>query len=139
VTGGQKIVVTINGIPDLNQPASSSLTRIVVFGAKANDNITVDPSVTVPATLDGGHGGKNIVKGGGGTTLEHGWFGRTTLVGGSGANKLIGRKGHVRFKPSSTTVLAYAGNANPSISGHRPIPPGGAYYRFVKGHLVRVK
>ena len=68
----------------------------------------VDANVTVPTTLDGGHGGKNVVKGGGGPTREHGWFGHTVLVGGSGPNQLIGRKGVVRFRPSSTTTLAFA-------------------------------
>jgi cyclophilin family peptidyl-prolyl cis-trans isomerase len=137
-TGNETIQVTVNGIPDSIQPVASSLDRLVVFGGKASDNITVDSSVTVPATLDGGHGGKNIVIGGGGTTAEHGWFGRTLLTGGTGSNKLIGRKGLVRFKPSRTSTLIYAGNANPSLSNHRPIPPGGTFYRFVRGRLVRV-
>jgi cyclophilin family peptidyl-prolyl cis-trans isomerase len=138
VSGGQKILVTVNGIPDLTQPASSSLTQIVVFGTKASDNIQVDPSVTVPTTIDGGHGGKNVLKAGGGTTIEHGWFGYNVLIGGTGSNELIGRKRHVRFKPSTASSLIYAGNANPAASGIRPTPPGGTFYRFVDGHLVPV-
>ncbi len=137
VAGGQKIVVTIDGIPDLIQPAASSLTGIVVFGTKASDKIQVDSNVTVPATLDGGHAGRNVVKGGGGRTLEHGWFGHTVLVGGAGPNELIGRRGLVRFKPSSTTTLIFAG-APQSRFKHRTVRPGGTYYRFVKGHLVPV-
>jgi cyclophilin family peptidyl-prolyl cis-trans isomerase len=137
VAGGQKIVVTVNGIPDLTQPAASSLTQIVVFGTKASDNIVVDPSVTVPATLDGGHAGRNVVKGGGGRTLEHGWFGHTVLVGGVGPNELIGRRGLVKFQPSSTTTLIFAGAPKPRFK-HRTVRPGGTYYRFVKGHLIPV-
>ena len=95
--------------------------------------------MTVPTTLNGGTGGgKNILKGGGGPTLENGWFGYNLLVGGVGTNELIGRKGRVRFQPSTATRLAYLGNANPAKSGRRPTPPGGTYYRFVKGRLVRV-
>jgi cyclophilin family peptidyl-prolyl cis-trans isomerase len=138
VTGGQKIVVTVNGIPDVTQPAASSLTQIVVFGTKASDNIVVDPSVTVPATLDGGHAGHNVIKGGGGPTREHGWFGHTVLVGGVGSNELIGRRGLVRFQPSSTTTLIFAGAPKPRFK-HRTVRPGGTYYRFTKGHLIPVK
>jgi len=139
-TGGDMIQVSVNGLLDSIQPATSALTQIIVFGSKSSDQITVDPSVTVPTTLNGGTGGgKNIINGGGGPTLENGWFGHNVLIGGVGANELIGRKGHVRFQPSSTTTLAYVGNASPAKSKHHPVPPGGIYYRFVKGHLVRVK
>jgi cyclophilin family peptidyl-prolyl cis-trans isomerase len=138
VTGGQKIVVTINGVTDLVQPASSSLLHIVVFGTKANDNIQVDPNVTVPTTLDGGHGGNNVVKGGGGPTREHGWFGHTLLVGGVGSNQLIGRKGVVRFQPSSTTTTIFAGVPHSRGRRQRASQPGGTFYRFVHGRLVPV-
>ena len=131
-------MVIVNGATDIIQPASSSLLQIVVFGTKANQNIVVDPNVTVPTTLDGGHGGKNVVKGGGGSTREHGWFGHTVLVGGSGPNQLIGRKGVVRFQPSSTTTLAFAGEPQPRGRRSRSVSPGGTYYRFVHGRLVPV-
>src|SRR5205814_10256139 len=89
--------------------------RVVVFGAKANDKITIEPSVTVAATIDGGHGGRNVLKGGDGElsqgtgTREHGWFGFNILIGGPGPNQLIGRAGQVRFKPSKSTNLIFAG------------------------------
>jgi hypothetical protein len=138
VIGGQKIVVMINGEPDLVQPATSSLLHIVVFGTKANDNIQVDPDVTVPTTLDGGHGGNNVVKGGGGPTREHGWFGHTLLVGGVGSNQLIGRKGVVRFQPSSTTTTIFAGVPHERGRRQRASQPGGTFYRFVHGRVVPV-
>jgi hypothetical protein len=137
-TGGQKLQVTVNGIPDSIQPPTTDISGIVVFGTKASDNITVDPSVTIPATLDGGHGGKNLVKGGGGVTLEHGWFGHTLLVGGVGPNELIGRKGFVRFVPSSATTLVFAGIPKPRNASHVTDSPGGTFYRFKNGHLVPV-
>ncbi|HKM52354.1 MAG TPA: hypothetical protein VJY33_03030, partial [Isosphaeraceae bacterium] len=138
ISGTPQLLVTVNGILDSNQPAVSSVNRLVVFGSKASDQITVDPSVTVPATLDGGHGGKNVVKAGSGPTLEHGWFGHTTLVGGTGTNQLIGRKGFVRFQPSSTTNWIFAGVIRPrSTRGHTE-PPKGTFYRFVNGRLVPV-
>ena len=139
VSGGQKIVVTVNGVVDLIQPASSTLLQIVVFGGKASTNVQVDPNVsaTIPITLDGGHGGHNVIQAGAGPTREHGWFGHTLLIGGSGSDTLIGRKGFVRFKPTTTSKLIYAGDINPRFK-HRTVAPTGTYYRFVKGRLVPV-
>src|SRR5208337_1009664 len=110
VSGGQKIVVTVNGVADLIQPPSNSLFQIIVFGGKASTDIQVDPNVsaTIPITLDGGHGGENVIQAGSGPTREHGWFGHTLLIGGTGSDgsdTMIGRKGFVRFKPTTTTNL----------------------------------
>jgi cyclophilin family peptidyl-prolyl cis-trans isomerase len=136
-SGDQKVVVTVNGVPDLTQPLTSQLYQIVVFGTKANDNVQVDPSVTVPTTIDGGHGGNNVLKGGGGQTIENAWFGHTLLVGGVGPNELVGRQGRVRFKPSSSTGIVFAGVPKPRFK-HRTQSPGGTFYRFVHGRLVPV-
>lgn len=138
VTGGERIVVSVNGATDIIQPASSSLLQIVVFGTKANQNIVVDSDVTVPTTLDGGHGGRNVIRGGGGTTRAHGWFGHTVLVGGTGSNQLIGRRGVARFRPSDATTLAFLGEPKARGKNSRTVPPGGTYYRYVHGRLVPV-
>jgi cyclophilin family peptidyl-prolyl cis-trans isomerase len=132
------IQVTVNGVVDSNHPLVSSLDQIVVYGSKANDRITVDPSVTVPATLDGGHGGRNKLVAGSYNVREHGWFGHTTLVGGSGRNQLVGRKGQVRFKPTRTSSLIFAGIPHSRKPNGRPNPTGGVFYRFVHGRLVEV-
>src|SRR5262249_3366803 len=60
-----KIQVVINGVIDMTQPLVSALDRIVVYGAKASDQITIDTSVDkkLLVTLDGGHGGHNILNG----------------------------------------------------------------------------
>ncbi len=42
-------------------------------------------------------------------TREHGWFGYTTLIGGTGPNQLIGLAGHVKFKPTKSTTVIFAG------------------------------
>jgi len=138
-TGAQDIVVTVNGIPDVIQPPASSLNQIVVFGSKASTDIQVDPNVspTIPITLDGGHGGHNVIQAGAGPTRMHGWFGHTLLIGGTGSDAMIGRKGFVRFKPTTTTNLIYAGVIKPRFS-HRTVAPTGTFYRFEKGRLVPV-
>jgi len=141
VSGGQKIVVLVNGIPDLIQPPANSLLQIIVFGGKASTNINVLPGVssTIPITLDGGHGGDNVIQAGAGPTREHGWFGHTLLIGGTGSDTMIGRKGVVRFRPTATTKLIYAGTIKPRGKNHRMVvAPSGTYYRFVNGRLVPV-
>ena len=139
LSGGQNIAVTVNGVLDTIQPAANSLLQIIVFGGKASTDIQVDPDVspTIPITLDGGHGGHNVIQAGAGPTREHGWFGHTLLIGGTGPDALIGRKGFVRFKPTTTTNLIYAGNISPRFK-HRTVAPTGTYYRFEKGRLVPV-
>jgi cyclophilin family peptidyl-prolyl cis-trans isomerase len=132
------IEVFVNGQLDTTQPAVSSLDDIIAFGAKANDRITIDPSVTVPSLIDGGHGGRNVLKGGSSETLEHGWFGHNTLVGGTGPNQLIGRAGHVKFRPSKATDLIFAGQPKPRTPLLNPTPPGGTFYVFKKGRLIPV-
>jgi cyclophilin family peptidyl-prolyl cis-trans isomerase len=139
VSGGQVIVARVNGVADLIEPPANSLYQIIVFGGKASTDIQVDPSVSpnIPITLDGGHGGHNVIQAGAGPTREHGWFGHTLLIGGTGPDELIGRKGFVRFKPTTTTNLIYAGAIKPRFK-HRTVAPSGTYYRFVKGRLVPV-
>jgi hypothetical protein len=137
-TGGPFIQVFVNGQLDTTQPATSSIDSIVVFGAKASDKITIDPSVTLDSTIDGGHGGHNKVTGGGGLTIEHGWFGFNVLVGGQGLNELIGRAGHVRFKPSSSTALIFTGDPSHQINRKRAHAPGGTFYVFKRGRLIPV-
>ncbi len=87
--GGSVIQVVVNGEIDQVQPGIGDLAGIIVYGGnKAKNNIIIDPSVTVPATIDGGHGYKNHLTGGSGLTREHGWFGHSVLIGGSGPNEL---------------------------------------------------
>lgn len=144
-----RILVTVNGVIDSQQPETSKIARVVVFGTKSNDNIGVDKSLdaSIPVALDGGTGGKNTIQGGAGDTLEHGWFGKNTLIGGTGTNQLVGRKGHVRFKPTTTTSEIFAGIPRPGYTNFHEYngkttvklnPPGGTFYRYVKGKLVPI-
>jgi len=133
-----KIQVIVNGVVDSNQPTPDQLSQIIAYGSKASDHISVSDDLTVPATIDGGPGGKNRVAGGGGFTIAHGWYGRSTLVAGSGYNKLIGREGQVRFRANKSTALAFTGRARGRASNGQPLKPGGTYYRFVNNHLVPV-
>jgi len=134
---GYSIVVTVNGVVDNTVTSTADISEIIVYGGKRVGNrITLEPSVTVPATISSGQGRRNRLVGGGGETREHGWsLGTQTLVGGPGPNQLIGLAGHVRFKPSKSTTLIYAGEPKARTFDLNPTPPGGTAYKFVHGHL----
>ena len=101
---------------------------MIVYGSKANDNITIDPGLTIPVTLNGGTGGTNVLKAGGGPTTELGWYGKNTLIQGSSQNFLFGQKGHVTFvKGSGTSDIIFSGRPGHFVGHshvrHLPTPP----------------
>jgi hypothetical protein len=125
----------VNGIADENQPFASNLKRIVLFGSKNNDTFAIDPSITVPASLNGGMGGSNTLKAGGGRAILQGWYGkRNTLQGGSQRDLLIGRAGHVRFLKSDGNDVMYASDSGAPMQG-----PRGTFYRWIGNRLVPVR
>jgi|GEM_PF-1006391 len=128
---GNKIQVSVNGVIDQVQPLVSDIDRVVVYGSKASDRIIVseslDPAIRV--TLDGGHGGRNVIQAGAGVTRAHGWFGSNLLRGGSGENFLIGRQGRVKFVPSPATRVVFAGKGHPPRKHEHTTPPSGSFNR----------
>ncbi|WP_206108088.1 peptidylprolyl isomerase [Paludisphaera soli] len=138
IPASQRIQVVVNGMLDRIQPSADELSQIVAYGSKANDRITVSDDVLVPATVNGGLGGRNHVKAGGGYSIAHGWFGHTTLVAGEGPNRLIGRAGRVQFRANENTAYAFAGNARGRATNGQTLKPAGTYYRFLNNRLVPV-
>lgn len=147
----QKLTVSINGFVDTTQPLASSIDRIIVYGAKSGNSVTIDPSVdtSINVLLDGGHGprSRNTLQAGSGVTREHGWYGQNNLKAGTAANQLVGKAGHVRFFATSKSNEIFAGVPHPGYSHyhgyhHRPRvnlnPPGGTFYKYVNGKLVPV-
>jgi hypothetical protein len=120
--------------------STAGIDRIIAFGGKRVGNrITIDSDVTVPATISSGQGRRNRLVGGGAETREHGWSqGQSALVGGTGPNQLIGLAGHVKFKPSKSTTLIYAGQPKRRTSQLNPTPPGGTAYRYAHGHYTAI-
>jgi hypothetical protein len=138
-----RVSVSINGMIDSMQPLVSDLERVVVYGSKASDTITIAPDVPLLATLDGGLGGRNQLQAGDLPTRLHGWFGQNTLRGGAARDALIGRMGRVRFLPSPGDDLVFAGDPNlfPQVDKHandQGVPPTGQFFRFVQDRLVPV-
>lgn len=140
---GSQLVTTVNGIIDSTRPEVSAIDRVVVYGSKARDVITVAPQVPQLSTLDGGLGGNNRIRSNDSPSRLHGWFGRNNLGGGESDDALIGRIGRVRFIQSGGNDLLFAGEPARRPTGlgdpdHRHIrAPIGQFFRFVNGRLVR--
>lgn len=136
---GGVVQVNVNGLIDNIQPTESSLDKIVVYGSKESDNISVASDVSVPTTIDGGHGGTNVLQAGGAPSREHGWFGVNTMIGSPQNDALIGRAGHVRFVKSGGTDVMFTGNSQRRATLHKQgVPPRSTYYRFVGTRLVPI-
>ena len=137
VVNGQ-VQVSVNGVADVLSPTTDNVDRLIIYGSKASDTITVDDSLTAITTLDGGHGGKNVVTAGGGQTREHGWFGSNTLVQGSSENYQLGRRDRVRFvKGTGTSNVIFAGvpgyfRVHLNQNRQLPVPTTGTYFKFAR-------
>src|SRR5262249_60215204 len=68
------------------------VSRLLVYGGRGDDTLVVDPSLALPALLDGGPGNDRLVAGGGPSILVGG-DGNDTLVGGPRRRPLIGGGG----------------------------------------------
>jgi cyclophilin family peptidyl-prolyl cis-trans isomerase len=146
---GSNIRVKVNNLIDTNQPAVSSIDRIMIYGAKASDQVFVDPALTQPTWISGGLGGHNRLQAGGGPSILQGWYGLNRLSGGPGDDVLTGRTGHVAFRVSGGQDIYFAGQARPGRRGGGmyspsfkfsavPKPPTGTFYRAVNDRLVPV-
>lgn len=145
---GGVVRVTINGLVDAVMPNAADLDRIVVFGSKNSDAIAVSQNVTLPTTLDGGHGGVNFLTAGAGPATEFGWFPKyNVLKGGPSNDTLTGRKGLVKFVKSGGNDTLFAGfprtprqTQRPNLPGKtintRLRTPGGTFYKFIGNTLV---
>jgi peptidyl-prolyl cis-trans isomerase A (cyclophilin A) len=121
------IYAVVNGVADKTLVADTALMRVVAYGSKTGDTITVAPNVVADATLDGGHGGFNRLTAGGGQTRIHGWFGFNVMKGGPERDFLIGRKGRVKFVHSPGHDLYFIGEPRSTIlyKHHKAVAPFG--------------
>jgi hypothetical protein len=137
------IEAIINGVIDLNQPAVSNVDSIIIYGSKANDRITIDPSLTMPVELSGGDGGKDVLIAGSGPAREQGWHSASTVEKqGNSNNYDFGKSGKVTLvKGSGTSDVIFLGTPY-KAKGHSriqriPPPPRGTYYTFKDGKLTK--
>ena len=144
---GGNIQVEVNGVIDSTQPPASSLDEIVVYGSKTGTSTVVSPAVTVPVSLDAGHGGTNFINAAASADTEiRAWFGHSAVQGGSGNNAIVGRKGALtKVVKSPCTDSVFLSGINPykrvphwKVAGFHLKPQDkGAFYRFVGNKLVK--
>jgi cyclophilin family peptidyl-prolyl cis-trans isomerase len=140
------IQVTVNGVLDTNQPATTSLSEILVYGENTGNTINITPNVDNYVSLNGGHGGMNFVKGDGPAATISGWFGKNVVQGGSGINAIVGQKGHLRVIKSSGTDSVFVSPISPysrvphfKAAAFEKKLPVGNFYKFVGNKLVKTK
>jgi Ca2+-binding RTX toxin-like protein len=76
----------------------SPIQAVQVYGNEGNDAISVDPTLTIPAFIDGGAGddtlraggGNDVLLGGDGKDAIYGNSGRDLIIGGAGRDTLYG-------------------------------------------------
>lgn len=132
---GDQIQVSINGVVDATQPRSTDIDRIVVYGAKASDQIRIDTNLSQQVTLNGGLGGRNRLNPGGGPSRQHGWFGYNILRGGPSNDRFVGRAGHVKIRNRPVLGSDSAQIVQPNPGGQ---PPTGLFVKYRNNHPVVV-
>jgi cyclophilin family peptidyl-prolyl cis-trans isomerase len=146
-TAAGNIQVEVNGVIDSTQPAASSLTEIVIYGATTGTSTVVAPNVDVPVSLDTGHGGTNFINYAGPADSQiRAWFGHSAVQGGSGTNTIVGRQNHLlKVVKSPGTDSVFLSGIDPyhrvphwKASGYHHRPQNlGAFYKFVGNRLVK--
>jgi Ca2+-binding RTX toxin-like protein len=110
-----KLDVTRNGAL-VGQFNVADVTAIFVNGRTGNDRISVDPTLTVPATLMGAQG-KDTLNGGGGDDLLDGAFGMDALGGGAGDDELLGGRSKDNLDGGDGNDSLSGGRSNDTVSG----------------------
>ena len=111
----KKGVVTVNlhnGTTNF-QTSLTGLTSLVVWGQANNQQISVDPSLTLAAVLFAGNGNNAVVQGGGGPTVEVGGSGNgDQLNGGSGRDILIADLGNAQLQGGGAGSILIGGSTD---------------------------
>ena len=120
-----------DGVTGWSQTYGGPFSAVVVRAGKGFDQVTLEPSVTLPVTLYGGNGADTLT-GGSGPTALYGGLGRNQLVGGPGndafvlvgnnnSDTLTGGGGHDSFWLDNRTdqVITDPGIADTGNNVHR--------------------
>ncbi len=94
---GSETVFTTGG-------GTNSVDRIVINGLAGNDTIAIDPSLNIPAELDGGPG-NDVLRGGSGNDILIGGEGVDQLFGNGGMDLLIGAVAKISSIPRAMEIF----------------------------------
>ncbi|HEX3357670.1 MAG TPA: C2 family cysteine protease [Tepidisphaeraceae bacterium] len=94
------------------------VTKLSVNGGNGDDSITIDSSVTCPATLLGGAGNDTIVSNDTNSTSMNGGAGNDSLTSGANADTLNGDIGDDTLVGGAGADLLIGGAGNDSLSGN---------------------
>lgn len=100
------IVVTVNN----TSQSFLAVKSIVVNAGDGDDTVTIHPSITKAATIDGGNG-NDVLQAGGGNTTVRGGAGHDRLFGGKGVDKLEGGSG-------DDTLVTLGGGQSDRLTGN---------------------
>jgi uncharacterized protein (TIGR03118 family) len=89
----------------------TTLSTIRINGLAGNDQIFVNPRITITTTIDGG-AGNDFIQGGGGNNVLMGNIGNDVLFGGAGRDVLIGGDGRDVLRGGLGDDLLIAGRTN---------------------------
>lgn len=109
------VKVSEKGVADKLFP-TASVKLISIIGLDGNDVITVDPSVLIPTTIDGGTGNDTITGGGGKDSIS-GMDGNDSIVGGANSDLLNGNKDNDTILGGEGNDLIFGGTGNDSLKG----------------------
>ena len=126
--------VIVNGKIDSQQPIASNIRRIILFGSKRNDNLKIDPAITIPSSINGGMGGTNTMQAGGGASIMQGWWGKFNTIKGSPLHdQIIGTTGRTHIVKTIGKDTMFTGDPTAAIHG-----PKGTFYKWVNNRLVPI-
>ncbi len=126
--------VIVNGKIDSQQPIASNIRRIILFGSKRNDTLAIDPAITIPSSINGGMGGQNHLRAGGGASIMQGWWGKfNTMKGSPQKDQLIGTAGRTHFVKTVGNDTMFTGDPTAALHG-----PKGTFYKWVNNRLVAI-
>jgi Calpain family cysteine protease/RTX calcium-binding nonapeptide repeat (4 copies) len=124
-TGNDQITISQSGTSwtiangsDWSVTKTMKVTRLSVNAGNGDDTVTINSSVTVPATLLGGAGNDTITSNGTGTVSINGGAGNDSLTGGSSTDTLNGDIGDDTLVGGAGADLLIGGAGNDSLSGN---------------------
>jgi Ca2+-binding RTX toxin-like protein len=110
---GDVLTVVMNG----RTTPYTGVTSLTINALGGNDTVTLDPSVTLPASITGG-AGNDTLSGGAGADAIAGGLGADRILGGAGADSLKGGVGADDLRGNGGSDWLRGGAGNDTLRGN---------------------